>query len=132
MTTRSFLFAATIVGVLTACGGDGGSGGTNPAPPPPASAGPSPTCTGAEAFSAVADATIVVGKPAGAVIAGCAGPLTDIQWTQTAGPAVTLMSAKTQASLTEQYERAVAQGKMVVFVRDNDNEKDGKMDDEAA
>ena len=33
------------------------------------------------------------------------------------------MSAKTQVSLTEQYERAVADGKMVVFVRDNDNTK---------
>jgi hypothetical protein len=33
------------------------------------------------------------------------------------------MSTKTQASLTEQYERAVTEGKMVVFVRDNDNEK---------
>jgi hypothetical protein len=33
------------------------------------------------------------------------------------------MSARTQVSLTEQYERAVAEGKMVVFVRDNDNEK---------
>jgi len=30
------------------------------------------------------------------------------------------MSAKSQASLTEQYERAVAAGQMVVFVRDNE------------
>ena len=29
------------------------------------------------------------------------------------------MSAKAQASLTEQYERAVAAGQLVVFVRDN-------------
>ena len=33
------------------------------------------------------------------------------------------MSAKTQASLTEQYELAVAEDKMVVFVRDNDKER---------
>ena len=32
------------------------------------------------------------------------------------------MSAKSQLSLTEQYERAVAAGQMVVFVRDNANE----------
>lgn len=30
------------------------------------------------------------------------------------------MSAKSQASLTEQYERAVAAGQIVVFVRDNE------------
>ena len=30
------------------------------------------------------------------------------------------LSAKSQASLTAQYEQAVAKGKMVVFVRDND------------
>ena len=33
------------------------------------------------------------------------------------------MSAKSQASLTEQYELALAEGKMVVFVRDNDNKR---------
>ena len=33
------------------------------------------------------------------------------------------MSVESQLSLTEQYERAVASGQMVVFVRDNDNEK---------
>ena len=32
----------------------------------------------------------------------------------------TEMAAKSQASLTEQYERAVATGQMVVFVRDNE------------
>ena len=30
------------------------------------------------------------------------------------------MSAKSQASLAEQYERAVAAGQIVVFVRDNE------------
>lgn len=33
------------------------------------------------------------------------------------------MSAASQLLLTEQYERAVASGQMVVFVRDNDNER---------
>jgi hypothetical protein len=33
------------------------------------------------------------------------------------------MSAKTQVSLTEQYEHAIAEDKMVVFVRDNDQKR---------
>ena len=33
------------------------------------------------------------------------------------------MSAKSQASLTKQYKRAVREGKMVVFVRDNDKRR---------
>ena len=33
------------------------------------------------------------------------------------------MSERSQALLAEQYERAVASGQMVVFVRDNDNER---------
>jgi hypothetical protein len=33
------------------------------------------------------------------------------------------LSVKSQASLTEQYEQAVAEDKMVVFVRDNDEER---------
>ena len=33
------------------------------------------------------------------------------------------MSAKSQASLTEQYERAVAAGQIVVFVRDNEAQR---------
>lgn len=80
---------------LAACGG--GSGSNTPAPAPVPSVGASPTCTGSEAFSAVADATVAVGKAAGAVLAGCSGPLANVQWTQTAGPAVALISAKTQA-----------------------------------
>ncbi len=51
----------------------------------------------ASTFSVVADASVVVGKAAGAVLAGCTGAVSNVQWTQTAGPAVTLMSAKTQA-----------------------------------
>lgn len=33
------------------------------------------------------------------------------------------MSPRTQVSLTEQYERAGTEGKMVVFVRDNDEKR---------
>jgi hypothetical protein len=83
---------------VSACGGGDGGGGTI-APPPvvPPSVGPSPTCTGTEAWSAVADATVAVGRAAGAVLAGCTGPVSDPVWTQTAGPSVTLQSARSQA-----------------------------------
>jgi hypothetical protein len=33
------------------------------------------------------------------------------------------MSPRTQVSLTEQYEQAIAEDKMVVFVRDNDEKR---------
>jgi len=99
---RSFLFAAIVLGVLTGCGGGGGGGSAPapaPAPPPPASTGPSPTCIGAEPFATYADATIVAGKAAGAVIAGCSGALSEVQWTQVnnGAPSVTLLAAKSQA-----------------------------------
>ena len=94
------LITATVLAiVLAACGGGDDSGSTRP--PPTGLLFPiipaSPTCTGIEEFSAVADALVAVGSPAGAVVAGCTGPIINVQWTQTAGPAVTLMSAKTQA-----------------------------------
>ncbi len=90
---------ASLALVLTACG----SGGDSNTPPPAASpvvppaVAPTPTCTGTGAFSVVADGSVVVGKAAGAVLAGCTGPVSNVQWAQTAGPAVTLISAKSQA-----------------------------------
>jgi len=87
----ALLFAATVAG----CGGDSGSSAPSPTPPAPA---PSPTCTGAaQTYSVAADATVPVGRTAGAVIAGCSGPLRNVVWQQTGGPTVTLLSAKTQA-----------------------------------
>ncbi|HET9025833.1 MAG TPA: hypothetical protein VFN64_14770, partial [Burkholderiaceae bacterium] len=99
-TQRSLLVAVALAGLLAGCGGGGDGGGTvAPPPAPPPSVGASPTCTVAETASAFADATVAVGKAAGAVIAGCAGPISEVQWTQVSNgaPAVTLMSAKTQA-----------------------------------
>jgi hypothetical protein len=82
--------------VLAACGG--GDGGTATTPAPPASTGPSPTCTApGQPFSVAADASSVTGRAVGAVVAGCSGPLRDVIWTQSSGPAVTLLSARTQA-----------------------------------
>ncbi len=91
------LSLACWVGIsLSACGGGSDSSGAPPPPVVPAVA-PSPTCTGAGAFSVVADTSVAVGKAAGAVLAGCTGAVSNVQWTQTACPAVTLMSAKSQA-----------------------------------
>ncbi|HVG04386.1 MAG TPA: hypothetical protein VM937_05550 [Burkholderiaceae bacterium] len=93
--------ASLFIIVLTACGSGGDS--TPSAPPPivpppvPPTVAASPTCTGSGAFSVVADVSVAVGKAAGAVLAGCTGSVRNVQWTQVAGPAVTLMSAKSQA-----------------------------------
>lgn len=79
---------------LTGCGGSGGGPVAGPAP--------APTCTrSGEDFSVVADALVAVGKVAGAVVAGCNGPLTAVVWTQTGGPpldtARNLLAARSQA-----------------------------------
>ncbi|MGH6611220.1 MAG: PKD domain-containing protein, partial [Burkholderiaceae bacterium] len=96
-TTSTGLFSLALCGVLVACGGGDSNGTPAPAPaPPPPSIGASPTCTSTEAFSAVADVTVAVGKVAGAVVAGCNGAISNVLWTQTAGPTVALLSAKTQ------------------------------------
>jgi len=86
-----------LIAVVAACGGGSDS---SPPPPPPMPAAPSlgaSTCTGTEAFSVVADASAMVGKVAGAVLAGCSGPVANVNWTQTAGVPVTLLSSRTQA-----------------------------------
>ncbi len=116
-TQRSFLFAASVVVVLAGCG-SGGGGGSSPTPPPvtPPSSGPSPTCTGSGTYSVVADTTVFVGKAAGAVLAGCTGSVSEVQWTQTGGPAVTLLSDKTQAISFE----PPSPGTYVFSVRFND------------
>ncbi|MBA2412116.1 MAG: hypothetical protein H0V63_04735, partial [Burkholderiaceae bacterium] len=80
---------------LVACGSGGDSGGAPAPAPAPPSVSPA-TCTGTEAFSAIADSSVMVGKAGGAVLAGCNGAVSNVQWTQTSGPIVTLLSAKTQ------------------------------------
>jgi hypothetical protein len=81
--------------LVTGCGGGDDSSST-PAPPPAPTASPTCTTTG-QSFSVVADVSVLVGRTAGAVIAGCSGPLRDVSWQQTGGPGVDLLSAKTQA-----------------------------------
>ncbi len=97
--TKLRLFAAASAAALlvSACGGDSASS-PSPAPSPsPSPSPPSPTCTTAGATYSVVVSTVVVGRVAGAVVAGCTGPLRDVVWTQTSGPPVTLLSARTQA-----------------------------------
>jgi hypothetical protein len=91
MLTRPLLCAA-LIATLAACGGGGGGGGGS-TPVPPASS----RCDGGVAAFTVGDSSVPAGKTAGAVVGGCAAPVTEVSWTQTAGPAVTLLSATTQA-----------------------------------
>jgi len=93
------LFAAgTAVLLAAACGGDSSSPAPSPAPVPPPPTNPTPTCTvTGQSFSVAADVSVQLGRVAGAVIAGCSGPLRDVVWQQTGGPPVTLLSARTQA-----------------------------------
>lgn len=81
--------AALAALALAACGGGGGGGGA-PAPAPLV-CGP-----GSGSFSIYADTSVAVGKAAGATVAGCTGALRDVSWTQIGGPAVALLSDRTQ------------------------------------
>ncbi len=88
---------AAVLVALAIAGCGGGSAG-----PPLAGPAPAVTCTQpGEAFTVVADATVAVGKAAGAAIAGCRGALTDVVWTQTGGPpldpARNMLAARSQA-----------------------------------
>ena len=99
---RSLSAALFASALLAGCGGDSSAPAPAPAPapppPPPVTIGPTPTCTVAgDTFSVVADASVPVGRTAGAVVAGCSGALQNVAWQQTGGPAVTLQSARSQA-----------------------------------
>jgi hypothetical protein len=85
---RHSILALALAGLLSACGG-GGDGA--PTPPPPATG-----CTSAS-FQVSADSTVTVGKAGGATVASLCGALTNVAWRQTQGPALTLISARTQA-----------------------------------
>lgn len=75
---------------MTACGGGGGDGGGGN---PPAQGN---TCAGGAAYQIVSTASPVAGKNAGAAVLGCTGAIGRPVWTQTSGPAVTLLADKTQ------------------------------------
>ncbi len=54
-------------------------------------------CSGTDLVLVTADLQVQTGKTAGAAIIGCKGPITEVSWTQTAGPHVDLLSASSQA-----------------------------------
>lgn len=100
-----------LLSALTAgCGGGGGGSSepTPPAPPPPSNTisttGADP-CTGSNSVGFTTMAGALVGKQAAAAVVGCGGAILSPQWTQTSGPAVALLSAKTQVI---HFEPAVA------------------------
>src|SRR5512134_2002664 len=82
--------SALALGLLASCGG--GDGGASEPPPAPASG----LCASGAAFGTVARAQARVGKNAAAAVLGCSGAIGAPRWTQTAGPAVSLLSDKTQ------------------------------------
>jgi hypothetical protein len=84
------LAAVALATALAACGG----GGDDAGPAPPGACAPA-------SFTISADASVAVGKAAGAVIASSCGPITDVVWRQTAGPSVPLLSQRTQAISVE-------------------------------
>ncbi len=83
------LGTAAAVLIVVGCGG-GGGGANAPAPAPLVCA------PGGGSFSTYADTSVAVGKAAGAAVAGCSGAPRDVRWTQTGGPAVALLSDRTQ------------------------------------
>lgn len=82
--------AAWVALTLAACGGNGGGSDT-------ASPAPSACDTPGTAFARFAKAPAAAGQPGGAAVASCSGAIDSPQWTQTAGPAVELLAAKSQA-----------------------------------
>ena len=90
------LSACALAALLAGCGG-GGEGGPirtppeQPAAPAPEPLPPAPAGCKIHVFS---DTTVELGKTAGATALSCGEPLADIVWTQTAGPAVQLLAAR--------------------------------------
>lgn len=84
---------APVVLLLAACGGSGGGAADEAPPTTPFAACLAPGAT----HATLVKAPVTVGQSAGAAVAGCAGALDAPQWTQTGGPAVPLLAAKSQA-----------------------------------
>jgi hypothetical protein len=103
------------VALLASCGG-GGGGDPSPAPPPvQPPADPVSVCgTAGAAYSVFASTSVAAGKNAAATLAGCTGTIAAPQWTQTTGPAVALLSDKTQ-TISFEAPQAGAYGFSVSF-----------------
>jgi hypothetical protein len=80
--------ACAVALVLAGCGGGSDDGGPT--------LQPSSLCADGAAFDTYTSATVNVGQAAGATVAGCSGAIAAPRWTQTGGPAVSLLADKTQ------------------------------------
>ncbi|MBL8329936.1 MAG: hypothetical protein JNJ71_13915 [Rubrivivax sp.] len=93
-TLQRVLLLAGAAWLVAACGGNGGGDEAAPAPAPPS---PSPCDTPGTTYARFTKAAVLsAGVGGGAAIAGCTGAIASPQWTQTGGPAVELLSAKSQ------------------------------------
>ncbi|MDI4632979.1 hypothetical protein J7U46_07950 [Pelomonas sp. V22] len=93
---RCTALAASLV--LLGCGGGGGGAGsssTTTTPTTPTTPVNLVCSAGTPSAQVLIDGPLV-GKQAAAAIAGCSGPISKLQWTQTSGPTVSLLSAQTQ------------------------------------
>jgi hypothetical protein len=89
-----FMVAASLCAGLAACGGGGGQ---TPAPPPPAP-GNGEGCPNSTTIRLIADNAPTAGRSVEAAVGGCSVALIrDPVWTQTSGPAVSLLSHRSQA-----------------------------------
>jgi hypothetical protein len=92
MTDRTLAQRTAVAFVTLWLAGCGGGGGDTGAAAPPLGS----TCSGSAAFELVTRAPPAPGKNAAASLAGCSGAIGQPAWVQTAGPAVTLLSDRSQ------------------------------------
>jgi hypothetical protein len=83
---------------LTTLVGSGGGGGDSPSPPAVAldSAPGFDSCSSTAGSYGVVVSPVVLGKSVGLGVGSCGGGISAPRWVQTGGPAVTLLSGKTQ------------------------------------
>jgi hypothetical protein len=119
MTTSNLmrLSGLCLTAVLAACGGGGGGDEIPPVTPSPPVSPTVSVCAGTERFGVYATATATLGKNAAATVASCVstGAIVSPQWTQTAGPSVTLLSDKTQ-TISFEPPSATTYGFRVSFI----------------
>jgi hypothetical protein len=97
---RHAVMAGVLAG-LSACGGGGGGGDASSPAPSSGGTGATDTSPCATLAAGATEAIVrsdgaLVGKQAAVGVLGCSARLARVQWTQTSGPSVALLSAQTQ------------------------------------
>lgn len=89
--------AAGLCSLLVACGGGGSSSTPTPTPPPPSPVAVDP-CANSSNFVVTSQTPTASGRPAAVGLLNCqgVGELTQLSWTQTEGPTISLQSARSQ------------------------------------